>query len=513
MALLQLSSDYPEGVDSVRVTPAAAVRVGVHDASRVEWSVSVPLPEGKPLKYTIRVELRIPNNTFVQHAPWGQLQSFTRLDGPAMSAVRDDEVSIDALRRGAVAFATRLGRASDGFGRHCRLAASLFSATPDLDLAETLLVWLTAAERMVAEARERVARPRDGDADEVRRERELVDEYVSVRLLELLAGAERALLGATESRSAHKEAICAASAVVEARVADMLEREIRHREARGYIKADPTSPSDLEGYLDRASRLKKHFQEVLFLEAETVQLADRVHHWVAAFVAVVASTWAFAWQIALMNQQPTAGTRLGSGIVALAIIAGVVYAAKDRIKEAGRQWLSGKVLHRVYGAQRLARFRAPARRLPGRDVIVTARELFDQTLEEEADPLNPVIGATMPVTVIRYEHRGEVSPQPKLSAAGVRRIKHVFRYDLSPLFARLDDAVKPIPVLDEAKKVRFIDAPRCYRLPIEVEVETEGATSKEIATLVLHKRGLDRIEKDEASDPRLAEHDLDPDPP
>ena len=65
-------------------TPAtSAVRVGVHDASRVEWSVSVPLPEDRPFKYTIRVELRIPNNTFVQHTPWGQMQSFTRLDGPA----------------------------------------------------------------------------------------------------------------------------------------------------------------------------------------------------------------------------------------------------------------------------------------------------------------------------------------------------------------------------------------------------------------------------------------------
>ena len=509
MALLQLSSDYPS-VESTRTPATSAVRVGVHDASRVEWSVSVPLPEDRPFKYTIRVELRIPNNTFVQHTPWGQMQSFTRLDGPALSAVKDDEVSIDALRRGAVAFASRLARASDGFARHCRIAASLFAATPDLDLAETLLVWLDAAARMVAEARERVAKPRASDPEEVGRERELVDEYVSVRLLELLAGAERSLRAATESRSAHKDAIAAAVRTVDERVASMLEAEIKHREARGYIKADPASPGDLERYLDRSSRLKKHFQEVLFLEAETVQLADRVHHWVAAFVAVVASTWAFAWQIALMNQQPTAGARLGSGIVALAVIAGVVYAAKDRSKEAGRQWLSGKVLHRVYGAQRLTRFRAPARRLPGRDVIVSARELFDQTLAEEADPLNPVVGATMPVTVIRYEHRGVVSPQAKLSAAGVRRVKHVFRYDLSPLFARLDDAVKPIPVLDEERKVRFIDAPRCYRVPIEVEVESGGTVTREIATLVLHKRGLDRIEKDEASDPHLVDLDLDP---
>ena len=36
------------------------------------------------------------------------------------------------------------------------------------------------------------------------------------------------------------------------------------------------STDALERYLDRASRLKKHFQEVLFLEAETYQVAERI---------------------------------------------------------------------------------------------------------------------------------------------------------------------------------------------------------------------------------------------
>jgi hypothetical protein len=37
-------------------------------------------------------------------------------------------------------------------------------------------------------------------------------------------------------------------------------------------------------------------------------VADRIKHWVAAFVAIVASTWAFAWQIALMNRQHSTGS-------------------------------------------------------------------------------------------------------------------------------------------------------------------------------------------------------------
>jgi hypothetical protein len=102
-----------------------------------------------------------------------------------------------------------------------------------------------------------------------------------------------------------------------------------------------------------------------------------------------------------------------------------------------------------------------------------------------------------------------VSPTKVLSEAGVRRIKHVFRYDLSPLFARLDDAVKQVPVLDGApRRVRFIDAPRCYRLPIKIRVTCDGQSFEEAATLVLHKRGLDRLERDTddrgASDGRVA---------
>ena len=62
---------------------AGRVRVAVHDASRIEWSLSVPLPEDVPLDYSLRVELQIPQNTFVRHAPWDQMQAFTRLDGPA----------------------------------------------------------------------------------------------------------------------------------------------------------------------------------------------------------------------------------------------------------------------------------------------------------------------------------------------------------------------------------------------------------------------------------------------
>lgn len=489
----------------------AGVRLGVHDASRVEWSFSVPLPENAPLRYKLCVRMQIPS--IVRQEPWEQLQTFTRLDGPLLTEQRGAPITVDALRRGALALVAKLSRASDAFNRYCRLAVNAREVMTAGELEEALLVGLEAAERTLEDGRRRFAVKVEGEATEVSLERELLDEYTSVRFLEMLASSERAL-GQLARALEGSPGLVEAVSNVESRVADTLGCELRHRDEAGYIQTDPSSPEALERYLERASRLKKHFQEVLFLEAETFQVAERIHHYVAALAAVVASTWAFAWQIALTNRGVSMGSQVSSGIVVLAVVGGIVYASKDRLKEVGRIWVSRKV-HRVLGAQRVARYRAPAKRLPRRDVIVDARESFDQNVEQLPDTLNPESGATMSVKVLEYRHRGTVKPQATLTESGVRRVKHVFRYDMSPLFAHLDDAKKSIPVLDEGShRVRFIDAPRCYKIPITMTLEEGGAEWSETATLVLHKSGLARIERAvrtrEDSDPALMDAALEP---
>lgn len=520
MAIAELTEEAYVAAEAA-TEGAGRVRVAVHDASRIEWSLSVPLPADKPLDYSLRVELQIPQNTFVRHTPWDQMQAFTRLDGPAVSTPRDgDAVSIDHLRRGALAMASQLARASDGFARHCRLAGSLFATAPHSELEEALTIWIEAALRISEEARERltsspvVPEGESCEPVELRRERKLVDEYISVRLLEALAGAERGLSGLLQSRSPNAARIAAVVAAVEVRLGEVLSNELEYRVVHGFRNADPTSPEALERYLERSSSLKKHFQEVLFLDPETFHVAERAYHWIAGFVAVVASTWAFAWQIALLNQanQASSASTFSTGLLTLALVAGVVYATKDRIKEIGRNWMTRRV-HRVWGAQRITRYRAPARRLPGRDIVVTARESFDQGVANLPDPLNAESGATVPVAVLSYEHKGSVLPHPQLVASGVKRVKHVFRYDLSPMFGRLDDAMKPVPVLDDVcRKVRFIDAPRCYRIPIRIRVSCGGHMYEEQSTLVLHKRGLERLDRheDKPSNPSLAEIGIEP---
>jgi hypothetical protein len=475
----------------------ALVRLDVHDASRLEWSISIPLPKDRPLAYAIDVELEVPSNALAHHAPWDQLQTFTRLDGPQLGVGGTDPVTIDGLRRHALAVARKIARASDGFSRHCLLAGSLFAVVPRSDLEEGLILWLEAARVTAAEARaDQHSSSLDGVADDaIRRERDLVDEYVSVRFLEALAAAERSLALLRQSKSPHLAGMQGAIRRAEERVAASLGEELARRATRGWVCGDADSPEALERYLDRASRLKKHFQEVLFLEPETYRVAERLHHWVAAIAALLASTWAVGWQLFLAHRSATTESRLGSGLLLVILSGGLVYAGKDRIKEVGRSWISGNV-HRFY-AQRVARYRAPARRLASRDVVVAARESCDQALTSRPDPLNPESGASVPATLIRYAHRGKVFSLPALAAQGVRRIKHVFRYDLSPLFARLDDAVKPVPVLDPStNRVRFVAAPRCYRLPVRVRICCGRDCQEERATLIVTKRGLDRLERE-----------------
>lgn len=516
--------------ESIAPASLAFVRLAVHDASRLEWSVSLPLPDHETFAYNITVNIRIPANAFAQHEPWDQLQEFTRMDGPALSAAHSDVMSIDGLRRGALAFAGRLAKMSDGFARHCRTNAHDL-INPSNDFRERLRACVDNAVSLAVEARHRLGTHKVDDLQELARERDLVDEYISVRLLEMLAGAERGLTslsvlprlvrftedGIPESTRAPFSVRSAERVAVEAELvrdmgdylANVLGAELEYRAKRGYVRADPSRPEALERYLNRASDLKKHFQEVLFLERESYEIAERAYHWVAAFVALLASVWAFAWQIALIRQGAS-DKGITSGLFTVALVAGIVYATKDRFKEIGRTWINNR-MQRFYGAERITKYRAPARRLPGRDVIATAREAFVQKLVLMPDTLNPESGATTPFTTLTYTHRGTIEPAPALRAAGVRRVKHVFRYDLSPIFARLDDAVKPVPVLDDAShRVRFIDAPRCYHVPVTVDVNTGAQGQNESVVLIVHKRGLERIERTDASDPNLEGAGLEP---
>jgi len=311
-----------------------------------------------------------------------------------------------------------------------------------------------------------------------------VDEYVSVRLLDMLADADRISREcAVEARAPEVfEALTAP-------IASALRDEMAYRRSRCFLEAHASSGETLEGYVARAARLKKHFEEVLFLDRESEQLDDRVQLWTRVAGALVAGIVVTLPPQLILSMR---GGQLGAGLIALALLTGVAYAAREHIKERGRSWLTGKMVR--FQSQRVLRCRVPARRLPTRDVLVEAREWCRQTTLSRPDPLHPEAGASLRVTQVQYLHRGTVRPQTDLWNAGVRRVLHIFRYDLSPLLPRLDDEPKPVPVADADGKVAFVAAARRYHVPILIRLSLDGSEQKQDAMLVLDRAGLRRLD-------------------
>ena len=479
----QVPGDATEAALAGTGSDAAAVGLRIHDASRVEWTVAVPLPEPRPLGYEIEVELEVPAGAMASEAPWDQLQVFTRLDGPT-SIVSSDDVTIDSLRRGAVTLTRMLARAKDGFARHCQSAGEHVGI--ELVGQSFLSVWLEAALRTVREARAKLTRSAPQESPQIARERELIDEYASVRLFDMLADADR-VVRETPGNAEVQGALDA----VRADIAKALRDEMAYRRSHSFLCAEAGALEELERYIARAASLKKHFEEVLFLERETEQLDERVQLWTRVGAALLAG------MVAMVPVQLILSTRafsrdLGWGLLVLAAISGGAYALREQIKERGRFWLSARMIR--FHSQRLSRCRVPSTRLSTRDLVVDAREWCRQTTRSQPDPLNPEGGASLRVTQIEYLHRGVVRPHVVLYASGVRRILHIFRYDLSPLLHRLDDEPKPVPVLETGGEVAFQAAPRRYRIPISVGLMVGGEYHEQHAIVVLDRGGLRRLE-------------------
>jgi len=375
-----------------------------------------------------------------------------------------------------------------------RLSATLLSAETGIPLPTAQkLTGRLAAAGLLATARGTLLAKRPTDTPELSRERALADEFLSGQLLELLAVAEEtcarmlAPAGLPEYRAVAQK--------LRERVSRALAAELRERERRGYLVADGEDLELLSAYLDRAAQLKKHFQEVLFLEPRAKMIDEAVRNW----VGLAGAATAFIIYFGLQMLQTSAAA--GLGLWTLKTVGAVAYALKDRAKELTRQWLSGKLSH-LY-ATRLMVLREPVRLDRGRNVVMRARESMAQERVARADPLNPNSGAVQRLVTLNYRQRARVMRLKGPAAALFERLKIVFRYDLAPILTRLDDSAKRVPVPSGAG-VRFADAPRLYRVPLTLIVVTPAGAERRDAVIVLNRRGIARIDAEGAPPPAPA---------
>ena len=472
------------------------LKIEAHDASRVEWSVYIPLPHDDSVNEAeVSLRLEFPENVYVPHDGWESLQTLARLSSPDEDA-QSDPFTFDGLRRSALGVARRMKLLRESIPR-AALAHSLNPMPVAPALARDMERSLDTAVELLREARERLVSARPDDTPELSQERKLADEFLSGQLLELLTAADETcarMLG-NGALPAYKEA----AQKLRDRVAKALRAELDEREKKCELLPEADDPDALALFLDRGAQLKKHFQEVLFLEPETQMVDAAVRNWVGAGGAALA----FVIYFGLQTLQTSAAA--GLSIMTLMAIGAIAYALKDRAKELSRAWLTGK-LSRLY-ANRVLVLREPARFEPKRNVVMRARESMDQARVSLADPLNPAAGAAMRAVTVHYKQRARVSRLRGPTGVVFERLKIVFRYDLAPILTRLDDTVKRVPV-PAGEGVTFAQAPRLYHVRMSVSVASRAGVEKRDAVIVLSRRGIARIHAASADEPAAAPGDF-----
>src|SRR5260370_15037454 len=262
------------------------LKIEAHDASRVEWSIYIPLPHGDEVNEAeVSLRLEFPENVYVPHDGWDHLQILARLSSPDEEAPPSEPLTFDGLRRATLGVARRMKLLRETIPR-AALSHSLNPMPVPPALARRLDRILDQSVALLAQARNRFIAGRPTDAPGLIRQRALADEFLSGQLLELLTAAEE-----TCSRMLSPSGLPGYQAMAKklrARVAEALAAELAERERKGEILPDADDAEALALFLDRAAQLKKHFQEVLFLEPETQMVDQAVRNWVGAGGAALA---------------------------------------------------------------------------------------------------------------------------------------------------------------------------------------------------------------------------------
>jgi hypothetical protein len=74
------------------------VDIRIHDASRFEWRVAIPLPRHGRSEYVIDAEFELPSNAVSGRSPWDQIQGLTRLEGASVVGLPErQDAAIGAL--------------------------------------------------------------------------------------------------------------------------------------------------------------------------------------------------------------------------------------------------------------------------------------------------------------------------------------------------------------------------------------------------------------------------------
>jgi hypothetical protein len=451
--------------------------VKLHDAARIEWIATVPLPlVGERRRYRVVFDATVDDTLWAPHQPWQHFFARSRLDSPRLEHDGNISADIDGVRRHAQAVVHHL-KETTGLVRRRALAIRRPGGRAEQELIALFNERLEEARNALAQL-DSITGTDVAVAHEVR----LAYDYGSTQILAMVTRLRR-------TEPTPRVPLAHGDGPFARRLCEVVAEEQARRAEHGYGYAVDGDDARVQAFLDRSALLKRHFQQVLYLDAKAWMVDERYGNVAAVFAAVLASSWYFIWQMYYLNAAMSSSQTTVSLLMAGAV-AGLLYAVKDRIKELARRaaatWLKNA------WADRFVSLRLQERMVAEMDEVAVVRETIRVAPGRRGDPLNPELGATRKVVRIELDERFESRGLERVEQLGIRALKHVFRYDFSELIRHVDDLRKRVPVLDGGD-VKLLGVRRRYLVPIRVRLfdgDARRPLIEQSGTIIIRGRKL-----------------------
>jgi hypothetical protein len=318
-----------------------------------------------------------------------------------------------------------------------------------------------------------------------------VDEFLTYRVDHTLSELHFQLQGTWEAPTR--------LAKVSDRLHAVAEQEAEHRARQGYISLAPGDDDALALYTYRSGALKKLIDQVLYLDVKTIQETARWKNFAAMVGAAVAAVWASLTNTGALLYVNSANIMLTMVLFALA------YVAKDRIKEILRESIWTKI-SRYFPDNKLL-IHDPTSdidvgKCKERVTYLTKASVPADVLKVRNTQHVVDLDQERKETVILYQNDLKLYAREILSEHKRRTdIKHILRFSVEDLLARLDNPTARVQFYDPASRIFCrVRAPKVYHLNVVFRVSHWDERNRREAPyyhrirVILDKNGIHRID-------------------
>lgn len=285
---------------------------------------------------------------------------------------------------------------------------------------------------------------------------------------------------------------------------------------RGYSWIDEDSTDDeVEKYMYRRGVLKRRTWGVLYLNIRTRPLFEFQRQLGAMAAAGLAALW---WVIAMYFITLRGGAFIGGNgsasndfwqssgflIVTASMIA---YVLKDRIKENGRSFFSGKIFNQVpdnserilyepatEAAIEVGNVNEYTRFVPPEDLPLEVKQIRMQSYADDLE------AEDAPKSIIHYKKVVELYPRAiSMLDYPIRAVHDILRINIAGYLTRLDDPQAGTDIISIDGRLSSLKLPKVYQMHIVLRHSLQHRRDQQIVydhfKLVLNKRGIIRIDR------------------